>query len=144
MAGLAWGALVLQWVMYIARALPIDQFLGEPAVDYACGSMRQGFTVPILCSRIWHADAVKTLGSLNRMMMVMESQRTYSIRRAQDKLLQGGRPSDFFHILKMDMKLLAWDSLFANLLETCAKLQFQTTWIALLQYTKKKAGTWKT
>ena len=121
------------------------------SIDYKCGSEPNGYTVPICCTRVWHADAVKTLSSSIRMVFIMDGQRRYAINRADHKLklgllgLQGESIANYFHILqlasfqacrahafrKMDMRLMFFDSIFVNLLQSCAKLQIQTSLWAL-------------
>lgn len=136
-AGLAWACLALQWFIYFLRVIP---FSPTPInVSYACGAERKGYVVPFCCAHIWHADALKTLASLTLMPMVLANQRRYSVQRAQWKLVAGeGLNRDFFHILKMDVRIMTWDILFRNLLITCAKLQVQTSLLALQFHMQQK------
>lgn len=64
------------------------------------------------CERLWHADALKAMASLNRMVAVQYGQRQTSMHRAKFKL-QEAKPErkveNFFHILKMDMRVTLWD-----------------------------------
>lgn len=66
------------------------------------------------CERLWHADALKAMASLNRMVAVQYGQRQTSMHRAKFKL-QEAKPErkveNFFHILKMDMRVTLWDPL---------------------------------
>lgn len=135
LAGLAWGFLVLQLIVYIFRAVPV-KLLRCGRVEYGCGTEPNGYTVPVFCMRVWHADAMKTMASLNRMVLVLDGQTEYAINRAYFKLLSDPKqnPFDFFHILKMDMRFMLFDAFFVNLLLNGAKLQFQTSYWALLMY----------
>ena len=92
--------------------------------------------------RVWHADALKTLASLNRMVLLLDGQTEYAIKRAHFKLISdpGQAPYDFFHVLKMDMRFMLFDAFFVNLLQNCAKLQFQTSYMALLMYANLDAN----
>lgn len=129
-AGLAWFVLLMQLLLYFSRAVPT-------IVDYSCGSEQRGYIAPLGCTRIWHADALKTFASLNNMSMVLANQRRYSTARADWKLMSGGHEEEFFRILKMDMRSMVWDMAFQNLLLPCAKLQAQTAMFALLLHMDK-------
>ena len=133
--GLAWGFLVLQLIVYVFRAVPV-KLLQCGRVEYGCGTEPNGYTVPVFCMRVWHADAMKTMASLNRMVLVLDGQTEYAINRAYFKLLSDPKqnPFNFFHILKMDMRFMLFDAFFVNLLLNGAKLQFQTSYWALLMY----------
>lgn len=133
LAGLAWGFIVLQHILYTLRALPV-RFC---KTEYHCGSEQGGYTVWMCCERLWHADALKAMASLNRMVAVQYGQRQTSMHRAKFKL-QEAKPErkveNFFHILKMDMRVTLWDTVFVNLLQACSKLMFQTTLWSLLRF----------
>lgn len=129
LAGLSWGFLVLQHILYILRAFPM-----RPGTEYHCASEKDGYMVWICCSRIWHADALNTLANSNRMVAVQYGTRKYSVYRAFFKL-KNDKLGSFFHILKMDMRIFLWDMVFVNLLQTCAKLVFQTALWCLLRST---------
>lgn len=146
LAGLAWCFLAAQLVVYVFRAIPLKLIQCE-RVDYGCGAEPHGYTVPFCCMRVWHADAMKTLASLNRMFFLLDGQTEYAIKRAYFKLVSdpGERPYSFFHVLKMDMRIMLFDTFFVNLLQNCAKLQFQTTYLAFLMYANLAANvnvTW--
>ena len=139
--GLAWCFLVVQLVVYVFRAVPTKVIKCE-RVDYGCGAEPHGYAVPFCWMRVWHADAMKTLASLNRMVFLLDGQTEYAIKRAYFKLVSdpGERPYTFFHVLKMDMRIMLFDAFFINFLQNCAKLQFQTSYIAFLMYANLAAN----
>ena len=108
-SGLAWGFIVLQHILYTLRAMPV-RFC---KTKYHCGSEQDGYTVWMCCERLWHADALKAMASLNRMVAVQYGQRQTSMHRAKFKLHpradSEGKVENFFHILKMDMRVTLWD-----------------------------------
>lgn len=141
LAGLAWCFLVVKLVVYVFRAVPTKVIKCE-RVDYGCGAEPHGYAVPFCWMRVWHADAMKTLASLNRMVFLLDGQTEYAIKRAYFKLVSdpGERPYTFFHVLKMDMRIMLFDAFFINFLQNCAKLQFQTSYIAFLMYANLAAN----
>ncbi|CAK9094347.1 unnamed protein product [Durusdinium trenchii] len=146
----AWITTIIQLPLFIASALPARLFCCK-YVDFDCRSEKEGYNV-FSCwpqnvaecqwttSHIWHADALKTLALLNRMVLVQEGQHQLQLERAKHTKHDLNRSTQ---ILKMELRQMIPRIVLLNFLQNCTKLEVQTTIFSLGRMVMKAHLNWQ-
>jgi len=145
-----WGLAIMQLPLFVLAALPVRWFVGQN-LDFGLCSEKDGYHVsscwPSLdtatdseaeccgrvhckCSKIWHADALKTLATLNRMSYVNAGLFLLQHQRAQIAFKSGDRDR-CCQILTMEVRQMIPRIFLINFCQNCIKLEVQTTIFSL-------------
>lgn len=143
-----WGLAIMQLPLFVLAALPVRWFVGRN-LNFGLCSEKDGYHVsscwPSLdtnseaeccdrvhcrCSKIWHADALKTLATLNRMSYVNAGLFLLQLQRAEIAFKSGDRDR-CCQILTMEVRQMIPRIFLINFCQNCIKLEVQTTIFSL-------------